>query len=99
MDSSDCIAERLAVLQARFRARCVDRSASLSAACKAGDLTAISSLAHDITGSAGLFGYPTLSEEASNISELCRGGVADEPTIAAARALSASLLRVAGERA
>jgi HPt (histidine-containing phosphotransfer) domain-containing protein len=99
MDSSECIAEKLAVLQARFRARCVARSESLCSACNVGDLAVIRSLAHDITGSAGLFGFPRLSEEARNLSDRCRDGVVDEPTIAAAMALSDSLLRVAEERA
>jgi HPt (histidine-containing phosphotransfer) domain-containing protein len=87
------------ILRTRFRARCGDRSASLLSACELRDLTAIQGLAHDITGSAGLFGFPSLSEEARNLSDSCRLGSAAEGTLSAARALSASLLRVAEEKA
>lgn len=95
MPSSDDIAEKMEILRTRFRARCGERSASLLYACERGDAEVIQKLAHDITGSAGLFGFPSLSEQARQLSDGCRDGIADERTLSAAAALSASLLRVA----
>jgi HPt (histidine-containing phosphotransfer) domain-containing protein len=96
VDGSERIAEQMALLRARFRERCLDRSRSLSRACDEADLLTIASLAHDITGSAGLFGFPALSSEAKALSNCCRSEDEQE-AIAAGRALSASLLRVAAE--
>ncbi|MFC7537265.1 Hpt domain-containing protein [Sphingomonas sp. GCM10030256] len=96
MTPQDRISDQMKLLRQRFRVRCAERGAALSQACDEGDLEALRGLAHDITGSAGLFGFPALSQEAQRLSEACRLG-SDEATFRLARELSASLLAVAAE--
>jgi HPt (histidine-containing phosphotransfer) domain-containing protein len=96
MEARDRIADQMEVLKQRFRVRCAERSRALDQACRHQDLPMIRSLAHDITGSAGLFGFPALSEEAQRLSDACRELSQDE-AFAAARALCASLSAVAAE--
>jgi PAS domain-containing protein len=57
---------------------------------EARDVEAIQRLAHNIAGSAGLFGYASLSQEAASLSACCRTGSADD-VLGAARAMSGSL--------
>jgi HPt (histidine-containing phosphotransfer) domain-containing protein len=94
MTEPDLIAEQMMALRKRFRERCEERGRDLLAACARRDRERVRGLAHDITGSAGLFGYPRLSEEAGSLSDKCRSG-ADEDAFEAARALGASLFAVA----
>ena len=96
MTPQDRISEQMLVLRERFRLRCAERAAALSRACDETDLDAVRGLAHDITGSAGMFGFPALSEQAQRLSDACRLG-RDEETFRAARMLSASLLALAAE--
>ena len=93
---NDDISKMMTVLRQRFTVRCAERAAALSRACDASDLETVRSLAHDITGSAGMFGFPALSDEAQRLSGACRLG-RDEETLRAARMLSASLLALAAE--
>lgn len=92
----DQIKQQMEMLRQRFRVRCAERGAALSRACDEAHLEAVRGLAHDITGSAGLFGFPDLSHEAQRLSEACRTG-GDETTIRLARTLSASLLALSAE--
>jgi HPt (histidine-containing phosphotransfer) domain-containing protein len=94
VNSSDRIAEQMNELRQRFRVRCSERGAALADACEKADMEAIRSLAHDITGSAGLFGFPDLSQEARRLSDACRL-CSDDEAVEAGRALSASLLAAA----
>ena len=96
MAVEDRIAEQMRVLGQRFRVRCSERSVALSQACDERDLASVRSLAHDITGGAGLFGFPALSQEAQQLSEACRNGC-EEETFRMARALSASMLALAAK--
>jgi HPt (histidine-containing phosphotransfer) domain-containing protein len=96
MEAQDRIAEQMNVLRKRFRSRCAERSEALLRACEKKDLPLLGSLAHDITGSAGLFGFPALSEKAQHVSELCREPN-DEEAFAAGQALAVSLKAVASE--
>ena len=91
------IAEQMRALRRRFRERCKERGRDLLVACEERDRGKLENLAHDITGSAGLFGYPTLSEAAGELSAKCRAG-ADDAAFKAARDLCASLLTVAAEK-
>lgn len=96
MTVEDRIAEQMRALGQRFRLRCSERGSALSRACDERDLASVRSLAHDVTGSAGLFGFPALSQEAQRLSEACRDGCENE-TLEMARALSASLLALAAK--
>jgi HPt (histidine-containing phosphotransfer) domain-containing protein len=91
------IAEQMRALRRRFRERCQERGRDLLIACEERDRGEVENLAHDITGSAGLFGYPALSEAAGELSAKCKAG-ADDAAFETARVLCASLLAVAAEK-
>lgn len=58
---------RMAQLRARFRARAGEEEARLRAALAGADLAEIRRLAHGLHGSAGVFGFPKLGEDAAMV--------------------------------
>ena len=97
MEAPDRLTEQMEILRTRFRLRCNEQAEALLKACASPNVAAIQQLAHNIAGSAGLFGFPILSEEASGLSECCRSGRTHE-ILSAARAMSQSLADLAPDR-
>jgi HPt (histidine-containing phosphotransfer) domain-containing protein len=64
--------DRMAALRERFGARCGERAAQLAAALADGDRDAVVRIAHDLAGTAGIFGYPELSCAAQRLEEAAR---------------------------
>jgi HPt (histidine-containing phosphotransfer) domain-containing protein len=58
---------RMAQLRERFRTRAADDRERIAAALDAGDLREIHRLAHALSGSAGVFGFPQVSEDAAAV--------------------------------
>ncbi|QIL01367.1 Hpt domain-containing protein [Sphingomonas sinipercae] len=96
MTAEDTLRVQMAVLRRRFRDQGKARSERLAAACQRSDIEDIREVAHIIAGSAGLFGFPELAAQASDVSDRCRGGNSDE-ILAAARALGVALADVSDE--
>ena len=61
------------LLRDRFADRCSDRRDQLEAALSGGDRAAVIRIAHDLAGTAGIFGYPGLSHSAQALEEAARG--------------------------
>ncbi|NBW11747.1 MAG: Hpt domain-containing protein [Caulobacteraceae bacterium] len=59
----------LAPLRARFRLRAAEDLTRLQALRQAGDAAELRRLAHGISGAAGTFGFPDLSEAAGRIDD------------------------------
>ncbi|MET0181158.1 MAG: Hpt domain-containing protein [Novosphingobium sp.] len=64
--------DRMAALRERFGARCAERGEQLAAALADGDREAVVRIAHDLAGSAGMFGCPELSRAAQRLEEAAR---------------------------
>jgi len=88
MNSTNSIDHRMALLRARFCSTLNDRIKALLDAFDRGDLAVAHAVAHAIAGSAGLFGFAALSEQAQVVSEHCASGNR-AAAISAARALGA----------
>lgn len=69
--------ERMAELRARFVIRAAEQRAQLAAALLASDLEEVRRLAHGLSGSAGVFGFPELSEGAQALEEAVDAGAED----------------------
>jgi HPt (histidine-containing phosphotransfer) domain-containing protein len=75
--------EKMQGLRQRFRARCLDRAEQLRAVIASGEAPALIALAHDVAGSAGLFGYGELSAEAQRLEAAAREPSPDKAALAA----------------
>jgi HPt (histidine-containing phosphotransfer) domain-containing protein len=69
---------RMAALRERFRARAADDRASILAARDAGDLAEVGRLAHGLSGSGGVFGFPQLSADAQALENAIDAGAKPE---------------------
>jgi HPt (histidine-containing phosphotransfer) domain-containing protein len=87
--------ERMEQLRVRFRARAGEDRARLVLALTQDDLLEARRISHGVAGSAGVFGYPELSQAASAVEEAIDGGMSGEEL----RALAARLLRQLEEAA
>lgn len=70
--------DRMAQLRARFVARAAEQRAQLVAALLAGDHDEMRRLAHGLSGSAGVFGFPEISADAQALEEAVDEGVEEE---------------------
>jgi HPt (histidine-containing phosphotransfer) domain-containing protein len=69
---------RMAALRERFRARAADDRASILAARDAGDLAEVGRLAHGLSGSGGVFGFPQLGADAQALENAIDAGAKPE---------------------
>ena len=67
---------RMAALQQRFRARAGEDGARIAAAFAAGDLETVRNLAHGLSGSGGVFGFPEVSKDAQAVENEVDAGAA-----------------------
>ncbi|HEY0627096.1 MAG TPA: Hpt domain-containing protein [Allosphingosinicella sp.] len=70
--------ERMAQLRARFVVRAAEQREQLTAALMAGDRDEVRRLAHGLSGSAGVFGFPEISVDAQAVEEAVDEGASDE---------------------
>jgi HPt (histidine-containing phosphotransfer) domain-containing protein len=90
--------DRMAGLRQRFRDRCGDRAEKLRSAMASGDAAALAAVAHDLAGSAGLFGFEELSREAQTCELAARKpGASDDELRLRGAALLRELTKIAGE--
>jgi len=73
--------ERLREVRKRFITRCGERADQLEEAGAAGNRAAIASVAHDIAGTAGIFGFDDLSIEARALDELAKSNAPCEDAV------------------
>jgi HPt (histidine-containing phosphotransfer) domain-containing protein len=73
---------RMPALRERFRARAGSDGDRIAAALAAGDLDTVRSLAHGLSGSGGVFGFPQVSEDAQAVENAIDAG-ADAGELAA----------------
>jgi HPt (histidine-containing phosphotransfer) domain-containing protein len=66
--------ERMALLRERFAARCGERHGQLAAVLHGRDAAAVVRIAHELAGTAGIFGYAQLSRMAQDLEEIARAG-------------------------
>ena len=64
---------RMAQLRARFLDRARDERARLVSAMAAGDIAEIRRIAHSLSGSGGVFGFPRISASAQQVEEKADG--------------------------
>lgn len=88
--------ERMAVLRARFVARAAEQRAQLAAALLAEDRDETRRLAHGLSGSAGVFGFPEISADAQALEEAVDEGADSEALKRLAALLLDRLKVVAG---
>lgn len=81
--------EKMAGLRARFVVRAGEDRARLEAALAALDRVELKRLAHGLSGSAGIFGFPQITEEAQALEAALDSEAVDEEL----RRLSGLLLR------
>ncbi len=60
---------RMAQLRARFRSRAADDRERILAALGDDDLVEVRRLAHGLSGSGGVFGFPEVSEDAAAVED------------------------------
>ena len=84
--------ERLQELSKRFTARCGERADQLELALSAGRRDEVASIAHDIAGTGGIFGFNELSIEARSLDHLAKS---DAPYENAARSMVLRLREIA----
>ena len=72
--------EKMAQLRQRFLVRAEDERGQLIAAATAGDRSEMRRLAHGLSGSAGVFGFPEIGLDAQALEEAVDAG-ADEGEI------------------
>lgn len=84
--------ERLEGLRKRFIARCGERADQLELALSQGRREQVASIAHDIAGTGGIFGFDDLSIEARSLDHLAKG---DAPYENAARSMVLRLREIA----
>lgn len=87
--------ERMAQLRARFVTRCDDLRGQLVIAAQAMDRNGLRSLAHGLSGTAGVFGFPKISFEAQAVEEGVDQGLEEAELRRLCSILSDSLSRVA----
>lgn len=83
--------QRMAVLQARFAARCPGDAAALRQAWRARDQPEVRRILHGLAGNAGIFGYHQLSSAARSIEQALELRPGDETIAARLEALIAEL--------
>ena len=86
---------KLADLATRFTARVPMERSALASALATGDRIAIAALAHKLSGIAGMFGYPGISDAARELELSAERG---EDIAAEARLLDQSLSALEGGR-
>ncbi len=65
---------RMAALRERFRVRAATDGERIAAALSARDLDTVRTLAHGLSGSGGVFGYPQVSMDAQAVEEAIDAG-------------------------
>jgi HPt (histidine-containing phosphotransfer) domain-containing protein len=86
---------RMAALRERFRVRAADDRASILAAHDAGDFAQVGRLAHGLSGSGGVFGFPELSADAQAVENAIDAGAKPEEIAALCDRLLVRLAQVA----
>lgn len=61
--------QALEALRLRFLARCAEDRAAIAEAAAAGDAERLKHLSHKLTGAAGTFGFPDLSDAAKVVED------------------------------
>ena len=79
-DLADLLEEFIGELPARARA--------IEQACLEGDVDALIRLAHQLKGSAGGYGFPSITEEAANLERIARRRGGQDALIGAVRSLA-----------
>ena len=85
--------QALEALRLRFLARCAEDRAAIAEAAAAGDAERLKHLSHKLTGAAGTFGYPELSEAARIVEDQIDQG--EPPTPASLQKLDQILASTA----
>lgn len=68
------VADVVAGLRGRFRARAGEQAGTLADAVAAGDLETVAALAHKLAGSAAIFGYAEIGSLARALDQLAQDG-------------------------
>jgi HPt (histidine-containing phosphotransfer) domain-containing protein len=85
---------RMAALRERFRVRAADDRATILAARDAGDFAQVARLAHGLSGSGGVFGFPELSADAQAVENAIDAGAKPEEIAALCDRLLVRLAQV-----
>ena len=86
----------MAELVEEFVAELPARVRSIQLACAEADLDTLTRLAHQLKGSAGGYGFPTITDAARDAEQLAKAGTAVPQLAAAVDALASLCRRAAG---
>jgi PAS domain S-box-containing protein len=84
-------------LRKSYRRSLPEKVRAMAEALQASDVQGFASLAHKLRGSAGMYGFPQLSEAASRLEEACRAGQTSAQLTLIFDELSALCMKSAGE--
>jgi signal transduction histidine kinase/DNA-binding NarL/FixJ family response regulator len=87
----------LDTLKIAYRRSLPEKARGLSEALRTGDVPGLTSLAHRLRGSAGMYGLPQLSETASRLEEACRAGQTPAQLAEVFEELSTQCMKFAAE--
>lgn len=87
--------EKMEQLRTRFRARAGEDRAKLIIALQQGDRETVRHLAHGLSGSGGIFGFPEISQAAEALEDKVDSGAEPPELRVAAAALLNALVRLA----
>lgn len=87
----------LDALKTTYRQSLPEKVRAFAEVLRVGDMSGLASLAHRLRGSAGMYGFPQLSETASRLEEACRAGQTPAQVTGIFEELSAQCAKFAAE--